>query len=463
MLRREFLIGAAASVAAALPAYAGPPKPFGPDMWPPMGARSEFVAWMAANRGEEPTYLGRRYDRYKVLLSFNDLWTQADKRAFLMTPREEFVLPEDRENAYVGHYLDIGFGVTITPPGTMGRMTSALDIRGERQRSRDRHGLRLPVGVAHLSDEPGSFDRNHPRARDAHARRLRSADRRRLPRIRGDRDPERRRLLRLGGRGALRQDHRHLRHRPHSPAAPAAIEAERLMVIPIGPPGAQHILKVVKTVGAGRRSFGRPVGHFRRQGHPVRAALRRPSARRLRARELRRAGRRGSDLRGERGRGGRADRCGDHIGCSRACCVVALLSAWSALALWFRLPRAGLGERGRGGPVRDPRGGDRCCAVHAKALARACRLRARLRRAHRLVEHDQAAGRRRLGAGRRAADDGTARRRHSDALRRARIRMEERQRLHRAMEQALLRSLQAQDARSLPRLLGGAGDGPSSS
>ena len=84
---------------------------------------------MAANRGEDPTQLGRRYDRYKVLLSFNDLWTKADKRAFLMTPREEFVLPEDKDNAYVGHYLDIGFGVTITPPGTMGRMTSALNIR----------------------------------------------------------------------------------------------------------------------------------------------------------------------------------------------------------------------------------------------------------------------------------------------------------------------------------------------
>ena len=63
------------------------------------------------------------------MLAFNDLWTPADKRAFLMTPREEFVLPEDQDQAYVGHYLDIGFGVTITPPGTMGRMTSALRVR----------------------------------------------------------------------------------------------------------------------------------------------------------------------------------------------------------------------------------------------------------------------------------------------------------------------------------------------
>ena len=50
----------------------------------------------------------------------------------------------------------------------------------------------------------------------------------------------------------------------------------------------------------------------------------------------------------------------------------------------------------------------------------------------RLVEHDQAAARRRLGAGCRAADDGIGRGRHSDALRRPRLRLAHRQRLHRA-------------------------------
>ena len=60
MLRREFLLGAAAGVAAALPARAEPSKPFSPDLWPPIGNRPEFVAWMTANRGEDPVYLGRR-------------------------------------------------------------------------------------------------------------------------------------------------------------------------------------------------------------------------------------------------------------------------------------------------------------------------------------------------------------------------------------------------------------------
>ncbi len=127
MLRREFLLGAAAGLAAASPlaVLAGEGLP--------LTGKAEFVAWMMANRpAEERSYLERRWDRYEVLLQFNDLWTPADKRAFLLTPRQEFCLPENREDAYVGHYLDIGFGVTITPPGTMGRMTSAIQVHGDK-------------------------------------------------------------------------------------------------------------------------------------------------------------------------------------------------------------------------------------------------------------------------------------------------------------------------------------------
>jgi protein-L-isoaspartate(D-aspartate) O-methyltransferase len=49
----------------------------------------------------------------------------------------------------------------------------------------------------------------------------------------------------LGGERAVRQDYRHLRHRPH-PSAVAAAAPDGIMVIPVGPPGAQHVLKAVK-------------------------------------------------------------------------------------------------------------------------------------------------------------------------------------------------------------------------
>ena len=128
MKRREFLLGAAASLAAIPSARAALQAVRAGSLAADDVATSSSPGWRPiAARIRRCS--AERYERYKVLLSFNDLWTPREKRAFLMTPREEFVLPEDRDNAYVGHYLDIGFGVTITPPGTMGRMTSALGIQ----------------------------------------------------------------------------------------------------------------------------------------------------------------------------------------------------------------------------------------------------------------------------------------------------------------------------------------------
>jgi len=249
MRRRDFLLGAAASLAARA-AWADAPKPFRQSLWPPMDERAGFIAWMVANRGEDAAYLGRRFDRYQELLSFNDLWTPSEKRAFLMTPREEFVLPEDREQAYVGHYLDIGFGVSITPPGVVGRMTSALGVRpsdkvleigtgsgfqsamlsylsprlwsieiipelGERTRGvydalidkgyREYAAIQTQIGDGYYGwEEAAPFDKIIVTCGIDH-----------IP-------PPLLRQLKTGG----------------------------IMVIPVGPPGAQHILKAVKTAGA---------------------------------------------------------------------------------------------------------------------------------------------------------------------------------------------------------------------
>ena len=209
------------------PALADPPSPFQPDLWPPMNSRGDFVAWMQAHRGEDPVFSVAAGTAISRCCKFNDLWTPNDKRAFLFTPRQEFVLPEDRDQAYVGHYLDIGFGVTITPPGTMGRMTSALNLKpGERV-------LEVGTGSGYQSALLSYLtsavydDRDHSRARRAHPRRLRPADRPRLSRIRQHPDQPGRRLLRPADGLAVRQDHRHLRHRPHPAAAAAAAQAER--------------------------------------------------------------------------------------------------------------------------------------------------------------------------------------------------------------------------------------------
>src|SRR5271157_5968590 len=258
MRRREFLLGAAALAASAAPAHAEGPKPFHADMWPPLNDKAQFVAWGAANRGEEPKHLERRFDRYREVLAFNDLWTPADKRAFLMTPREEFVLPGDRDQAYVGHYLDIGFGVTITPPGTMGRMTSALGVRGGDK------VLEIGTGsgyqsalLTYLTSRVYSIEI--------------------IPELAGRTRGVYDRLIGAGYREyadiATRSGDGYfgwaeaapfdkiivtcgIDHIP--PPLLQQMKPSGIMVIPVGPPGAQHILKVVKTTGAdGQASVAR--------------------------------------------------------------------------------------------------------------------------------------------------------------------------------------------------------------
>jgi protein-L-isoaspartate(D-aspartate) O-methyltransferase len=250
MLRRDFLLGAAAGVLVPGAARADPPKPFQRDWRPPIARRIDFVDWMVVYRGEDPTLLGERFDRYEELLRFNDLWSPDDKRAFLMTPREEFVLPEDRQKAYAGHYLDIGFGVTITPPGVVGRMTSALMVRagdkileigtGSGYQSALLSYLTNRLWSIEIIPELAARTRGVYNGLIARGYReyaeiaTRSADG-----YNGweDAAPFDKIIVTCG-----------IDHIP--PPLLQQLKPGGTMVIPVGPPGAQHVLKAVKTVGA---------------------------------------------------------------------------------------------------------------------------------------------------------------------------------------------------------------------
>ena len=108
----------------------------------------DFIEWMVKNRGEEPGFLGQRWDRFRQLVASRDLWDKRDMRAFLLTPREEFVTKANLGRAYEWHYLDIGYGVTITGPHTVARMTNCDGREARRQGARDRHRFGIPVGLS---------------------------------------------------------------------------------------------------------------------------------------------------------------------------------------------------------------------------------------------------------------------------------------------------------------------------
>jgi protein-L-isoaspartate(D-aspartate) O-methyltransferase len=122
------MLGTAGALVAGLfpaPARANVPVAYDWTTAPPTDGKSSFVDWMTRQRGENPGYLGQRWDRLQALLARKDVWDNRDIRAYLLTPREELVTPANLGRAYEWHYLSIGFGVTITGPHTVARMTNS--------------------------------------------------------------------------------------------------------------------------------------------------------------------------------------------------------------------------------------------------------------------------------------------------------------------------------------------------
>lgn len=132
MDRRSFIASLAVSTAVSglsRPARADVPVPYSWDAMPPMDSQEKFVTWAVKTRGEEPKYLAERFERFRHLVGNRDVTDARDKRAFLMTPREAFVLKSNLPRAYDNAFLDIGFGVTISGPHIVGRMTQVIDVQ----------------------------------------------------------------------------------------------------------------------------------------------------------------------------------------------------------------------------------------------------------------------------------------------------------------------------------------------
>src|SRR5262249_34623277 len=102
MQRRKFLrLSATAAAGALFPrAPATVPKPYSWEATPPLDSAVAYIRWMVENRGEDPRYLRARFERFQNMVGHVDLWEARNKRAFLLTPRDEFCLPSDRGVIY---------------------------------------------------------------------------------------------------------------------------------------------------------------------------------------------------------------------------------------------------------------------------------------------------------------------------------------------------------------------------
>jgi protein-L-isoaspartate(D-aspartate) O-methyltransferase len=253
MRRRDFLAGSlTVAGAAALPGFAraNVPVAFDPSMNPPMNDRQAFIEWMVKNRGEDPKYLGLRFDRFRHMVANRDLLDDRNKKAFLFTPREEFVLRQNLDRVYDSAFLDINYGVTISGPHLVGRMTTAIDVQPTDK------VLEIGTGsgyqsayLSHLTDKVWTIEIIKPLAERTRGfydaligkgyTEFKAITSQNADGYYGwkDNGPFDKIIVTCG-----------IDHIP--PDLLQQLQPNGIMVIPVGPPGAQHVLKVVKTQNA---------------------------------------------------------------------------------------------------------------------------------------------------------------------------------------------------------------------
>jgi len=251
--RRTFVSGTAALAAASIvsPAFAGTVKPYGWDVTPPTDTRDNFIAWGVA-RGEDPMFLGQRWDRFQALLANKDIWGAATIRAFLLTPREEFaaVNPAIHKRAYEHAFLDIGWGVTMSGPHLQARMTNVIDVkRGEKVLEIGTGSGVQSAYIANLTENAYTIEIIKPlaeRTRGVYDKLIEK----------GYTEFQHVKTKNSDGYYGWEQNGPFdkiivtcgIDHVP--PPLLQQLKSGGLMVIPVGPPGAQRVLKVAKTQAA---------------------------------------------------------------------------------------------------------------------------------------------------------------------------------------------------------------------
>ncbi|HVO38062.1 MAG TPA: protein-L-isoaspartate(D-aspartate) O-methyltransferase [Spirochaetia bacterium] len=214
---------------------------------PPFGSRDAFIDWMAKNTDQKAKFLKQRWDRAQIIVQVGNVTHESVKEAFLRTPREYFC--RDARRAYENAVLPIGYGQTISGPHLVARMTDYLDPQPEQK------VLEIGTGSGYQSAFLSEIT-NHVytiEIVEALARETNAIYQRLEPRY-----PEYRNIKRKVDDGYYGWEEYApfdriivtcgIDHVP--PALIRQLAPNGIMVIPVGPPSGQTILRIVKKVGA---------------------------------------------------------------------------------------------------------------------------------------------------------------------------------------------------------------------
>jgi protein-L-isoaspartate(D-aspartate) O-methyltransferase len=208
----------------------------------PMDSKQHFIAFMEKNFGEDPSYLEERWDLAQTLQETGELQGSAIE-AFLRTPREHFVREANLSRAYADTWMPIGYGATITDPDVVSMMTTTLDVRPEHRVLEIGTGSGYQSAIlSHLANHVYTIEIIEPLYQETDA----------LYRSLEDRYPGYRNIVRKLGDGFYGWQKYApfdriivtcaIDHLP--PPLIQQLAPDGIMVVPLGPPARQYIMKV---------------------------------------------------------------------------------------------------------------------------------------------------------------------------------------------------------------------------
>ena len=213
---------------------------------PPTTDRASYVAWMQAHTDQKEKFLLQKWALAQTMLAYRTVTHPRILEAILRAPREFFC--RDPRRAYEDAVLPIGYGQTISGPHMVGRMTDYLDPQPEHKvlEIGTRSGYQSSV-LSELSNHVYTIEIVEPLARETDA----------IYRAHEARYPEYRNIHRKVDDGYFGWPQQApfdriivtcgIDHVP--PELLRELAPEGIMVIPVGPPSGQTILRIVKHVG----------------------------------------------------------------------------------------------------------------------------------------------------------------------------------------------------------------------
>jgi protein-L-isoaspartate(D-aspartate) O-methyltransferase len=214
---------------------------------PPTTDRVSYVAWMREHTDQKEKFLLQKWELSQSMLRMRSLTHPRILEAILRAPREFFC--RDTRRAYEDAVLPIGYGQTISGPHMVARMTDYLDPQPDHKVLEIGTGSGYQSSVlSELSNHVYTIEIVEPLARETdsiyHAHEARYPEYRNVHRKVDDgyfgwpqHAPFDRIIVTCG-----------IDHVP--PELLRELAPEGIMVIPVGPPSGQTILRIVKHVGA---------------------------------------------------------------------------------------------------------------------------------------------------------------------------------------------------------------------